>query len=122
MRSHTRCRPYHCNFCDKDFSTIGNRNDHERRHTGERPYHCPIVGCDKSFYRKGLLLSHADSVKHRNLPAGWFKYLVSEMPAPDLRVRGANSSHYRPDLRARAHNGSLGGKTNQVSLTGKKNR
>ena len=28
MRIHTQCKPFHCNICGKDFSVVGNRNDH----------------------------------------------------------------------------------------------
>lgn len=85
-RIHTRCKPFHCHICGKNFSVHGNRNDHMRRHVSLKPYKCPISGCNSAYYRKYQLVSHGHSLKHRHLPDGLFALLLSNMPAPDLKI------------------------------------
>ena len=67
---------------------IGNRNDHERRHAGLRPYECPVAGCQKSYFRKYQLVSHGQSIMHRDIPTELFSLLMFNMPTPDLTVSG----------------------------------
>ncbi len=40
-------------------TTIGNRNDHQRRHFEEKPYHCGECGI--KYYRKYQLVKHVES-------------------------------------------------------------
>ena len=45
--SHTAEKPYACKHCEKCFSYLSSRKQHERTHTGEKPYTCRH--CKKSF-------------------------------------------------------------------------
>ena len=76
------------------FSTIGNRNDHERRHVSYRPYVCPVSGCKKAYFRKYELRAHGNSKAHRHLPKGAYSQLMSEMDTPNLSgILVGNSGH-----------------------------
>ncbi len=33
LRTHSGEKPYECKYCSRNFTSIGNRKDHERRHT-----------------------------------------------------------------------------------------
>lgn len=69
MRKHTGERPFKCKYCEKRFTTHGNKNDHELRHSKKkydssylitisfyRPFKCDY--CPLSYYRKYLLKGH----------------------------------------------------------------
>lgn len=84
MRSHTGRKPYQCRTCSTWFSTIGNRNDHERRHAKDKPYVCPVPGCNVSYYRKYQLVQHGKSRKHRDLPREYFSRLMDAYPQVQL--------------------------------------
>ncbi len=48
------------------FTTIGNRNDHERRHIKDKPYICNFTDhCRAKYYRKYQLVKHILS-KHKS--------------------------------------------------------
>ncbi|XP_069091061.1 zinc finger protein 75A-like isoform X2 [Pleurodeles waltl] len=49
-------RPYACTVCDKSFFRKGHLITHYRTHTGEKPYPCPF--CPKRFNRKDNLNGH----------------------------------------------------------------
>jgi hypothetical protein len=67
QRTHTGEKPCSFNFCIKFFTTIGNRNDHERRLTKDKPYICNFTDhCNAKYYRKFQLVKHIMS-KHKSL-------------------------------------------------------
>ena len=81
-RIHTKDKPYECRFCEKKFSVVGNRNDHQRRYEGIRPFTCPIAGCKKAFYRRYSLTAHGRSKQHKNIPHEKFLSLLLKMHSP----------------------------------------
>lgn len=54
--AHSAARPYACTVCDKSFFRKGHLITHYRTHTGEKPYPCPF--CPKRFNRKDNLNGH----------------------------------------------------------------
>ena len=53
---HERQKRYHCQHCDKCFSTSSGLQNHQRIHTGEKPYVCEW--CSKSFNQLCNLRTH----------------------------------------------------------------
>jgi uncharacterized Zn-finger protein len=40
-------KPHICRYCDKCFSSTGNKNQHEMTHTGDKPCRCKY--CDNPY-------------------------------------------------------------------------
>ena len=53
---HTQKRPYKCTYCAKSFRDPGSLQKHERIHTGERPYKCK--SCSRAFAEYSSLRKH----------------------------------------------------------------
>lgn len=49
-------KPFHCEFCGKNFRVLANLTQHRRRHTIDRVWQCRL--CNKRFYRKASFLYH----------------------------------------------------------------
>ena len=54
--SHTKEKPFKCNFCDFEIATSSNLKTHLRIHTGEKPYRCDQ--CDYASVQAGTLRKH----------------------------------------------------------------
>ncbi|CBY33627.1 unnamed protein product [Oikopleura dioica] len=53
---YTSGEPKKCKFCDKEFRSFAQLDQHQRCHTGEKPYLC--VHCHKTFRQKAHLTTH----------------------------------------------------------------
>ena len=57
MATHTGEKPYHCNECNKSYSSIVQLNSHKKDvHLGIRPFECQQ--CDKYFVSQSKLNNH----------------------------------------------------------------
>ncbi|XP_070200631.1 zinc finger protein 708-like [Littorina saxatilis] len=54
---HLNTRPYKCPICQKGFNSYSSMWQHKRRHLGDRRY--PCTQCDKKFYNSDSLRRHA---------------------------------------------------------------
>jgi hypothetical protein len=67
-----------------------------------------VDGCNQSYFRKYQLLKHGESLKHRDLPAGLFTLLLSDMPSPDLTINDRIPNQDQPIKTANADIDHLG--------------
>ena len=94
-RTHTKERPYPCNFCEKRFAALGTRQTHELIHRDEKPHKCSY--CEKGFKRysdkKKHEKIHTRQPRHRpklQLERERYQTGVSQNNSPDLQ---ASSRH-----------------------------
>ena len=71
LRRHmlTHSTRFKCDFCEKVFTDVSQKNDHERTHTGDKPFSCSY--CDKTFTQ------HSTKVTHERLHTGEKPYPCS---------------------------------------------
>eukprot|EP01084_Bolivina_argentea_P275955 470712_1 len=62
VRTHTKQKPFKCEFCEKSYTQRHNLTDHIRTHKGIKPFKCEY--CHKSF------TSRANYVVHRRIHTG----------------------------------------------------